>query len=90
MSRFFLTLLFSGISVAGLSLVLYGLLAGCRRNREPIGAGNVAGGLSESTGEPCGVLDLDIGHEGLKHWEKKPFDPDKHKPEPIEARSKIS
>jgi hypothetical protein len=90
MSRFFLTMLFSAISVAGLGLVLYALLAGCRRNRGPIGAGSVAAGLSESAGEPCGVLDLDIGHEGLKHWEKKPFDPDKHKPEPIETRKKIS
>lgn len=90
MSRFCLTLLFSAISVAGLGLVLYALLAGCRRNREPIGAGSVAAGLSDSAGEPCGVLDLDMGHEGLKHWGKKPFDPDKHKPEPIEARKKIS
>ena len=92
MSRFFLTLLFSAISVAGLSLVLYALLAGCppRKSSSPSGAGSVAAGLSESAGEPCGVLDLDIGHEGLKHWEKKPFEPDKHKPEPIEARKKIS
>ncbi len=90
MSRFCLTLLFSATSVAGLGLVLYALLAGYRRNREPIGAGNVAAGLSDSAGEPCGVLDLDMGHEGLKHWEKEPYDPDKHKPEPIEARKKIS
>jgi hypothetical protein len=50
----------------------------------------VAAGFSDSAGEPGGVLDLDIGHEGLKHWEKEPFDPDKHKPEPLEARKKIS
>ncbi|MFZ0944722.1 MAG: hypothetical protein WB930_07255 [Syntrophobacteraceae bacterium] len=90
MSRFCLTMLFSVMSVAGLGLVLYALLAGGRRNSEPIGAGSAAAGLCDSAGEPGGVLDLDIGHEGLKHWEKKTFNPDKHKPEPIEARKKIS
>jgi len=91
MSRICLTLLFSAVSVAGLGLLLYALLAG-RPPRGALrsGAGSVAAGLSDSAGEPGGVLDLDMGHEGLKHWEKEPFDPDKHKPEPIEARKKIS
>ena len=91
MSRFCLTMLFSVMSVAGLGLVLYALLAGGRRrNSEPIEADRIGAGLGDSAGEPGGVLDLDIGHEGLKHWEKKPFNPDKHKPEPIEARKKSS
>jgi hypothetical protein len=83
MTRFCLTMLFSATSVAGLGLVLYAFLAGRRRNRESIGGQGVAAGLFDSAGEPGGVLDLDIGHEGLKHREKEPFDPDKHKPEPI-------
>jgi len=90
MTRFCLTLLFSATSVAGAALVLYAILAGSRPNRESIGGQSVAAGLSDSAGEPGGVLDLDMGHEGLKHREKEPFDPDKHKPEPIEARKKIS
>ncbi len=90
MSRFCLTLLFSAISLAGIGMVLYAILTGCRRNREPTGAERVAAGLSDSAGEPGGLFDLDMGHEGLKHWKKEPFDPDKHKPEPIEARKKIS
>jgi hypothetical protein len=83
MTRFYLTLLFSATSVAGIGLVLYAILAGRRRNCEPIGGESVAVGFSDSAGKPGGVLDLDIGHEGLKHREKEPFDPDKHKPEPI-------
>ncbi len=91
MSRFFLTMLFSVMSVAGLGLVLYGLLAGCPpRGASRSGAGSMGAGPGDSAGEPGGVLDLDMGHEGLKNWEKKPFNPDKHKPEPIEARKKIS
>ncbi|MGA2938287.1 MAG: hypothetical protein ABSF52_14465 [Syntrophobacteraceae bacterium] len=83
MARICLTLLFSAISVAGLGLVVYAILAGRRRNRESISGESVAVGFSDSAGEPGGVLDLDIGHEGLKHREKEPFDPDKHKPELI-------
>ncbi len=83
MARFCLTLLFSATSVAGLGLVLYAIIAGRRRNRESVGEESVAVGFSDSAEEPGGVLDLDIGHEGLKHKEKEPFDPDKHKPEPI-------
>jgi hypothetical protein len=83
MTRFCLTLLFSATSVAGLGLVLYAILAGRPRNRESIGGESVEIGFSDSAGELGGVLDLDMGHEGLKHREKEPFDPDKHKPEPI-------
>ena len=91
MSRFCLTLLFSAISLAGLGMVLYAILAGCPpRGASRSGAEGVAAGPSDSAGEPGGLFDLDMGHEGLKHWKKEPFDPDKHKPEPIEARKKIS
>ncbi|MGA3116657.1 MAG: hypothetical protein ABSF90_19730 [Syntrophobacteraceae bacterium] len=90
MTRFCMTLLFSATSVAGAALVLYAILAGSRRNDESIGGECVAAGLFDSEGDPGGVLDLDMGHEGLKHREKEPFDPDKHRPEPIEARKKIS
>jgi hypothetical protein len=69
--------------VAGLALVLYAIMAGRRRNPESIGEESVAVGFSDSVAGPGGVLDLDIGHEGLKHREKEPFDPDKHKPDPI-------
>ncbi len=79
MTRFCLTLLFSATSVAGLGLVLYAILAGRHRNREYIGGQSAAAGLSD----PGGILDLDMGHEGLQHREKEPFDPDKHKPETI-------
>jgi hypothetical protein len=87
MTRFCLTVLFSAISVTGLALVMFAILAG-RRNRAPVGPESLVEGLSDSAGEPGGVLDLDMGHEGLKHREKEAFDPDKHKPEPIDARTK--
>jgi hypothetical protein len=90
MTRFYLTLFFSAASVAGAALVLYAILTGSRRNRESIGGETITAGLSDAAREPGMVLDLDIGHEGLKHREKEPFDPDKHKPESIEARKKIS
>ncbi len=80
MTRFCVTFLFSAASVAGLGMILYALLAGSRRNRESVGPESMT---ADSAVEPGGVLDLDIGHEGLKHREKEPFDPDKHKPEPI-------
>jgi len=83
MTRFCLTLLFSATSVAGLGLVMYAIMAGRRSNRASLDGDGVAAGLSDSNGEPGGVLDLDMGHEGLKHRGKEPFDPDKHKPEPI-------
>lgn len=86
MTRLCLTVLFSTLSVAGLGLLLFAILAGCRRNREPIGTESMASGISDSALEPGGVLDLDMGHEGLKHREKEPFDPDKHKPEPLDAK----
>ncbi len=90
MTRFCLTLLFSATSVAGAALVLYAILAGSRGNQECVGGESVAAGFFDSPADSGGVLDLDIGHESLKHREKEPFDPDKHKPEPIEARQKIS
>jgi len=90
MTRFCLTLLFSTTSVAGAALVLYAILAGSHRNQECNGGESVAAGFFDSPSDSGGVLDLDIGHEGLKHREKELFDPDKHKPEPIEARQKIS
>jgi hypothetical protein len=89
MTRFCLTLVFSSASVAGFGLILYAILAGSRRNRDSVGPESVALGFSDSDGQPVEILDLDMGHEGLKHREKEPFNPDKHKPEPIGSRKKI-
>ena len=81
MTRFYLAIAFSIASLTGLALILYGALAGSRRREDERA---VALGFSGAAGnEPTAVLDLDIGHEGLKHREKEPFDPDKHKPQPI-------
>ncbi len=91
MTRFCLTLVFSAASLTGFGLILYGMLAGSRRNRGSIDGGCVALGFSDSAEEPgVGIIDLDMGHEGLKHREKEPFDPNKHKPEPIGSKKKTS
>ena len=92
MTRFYLTLVFSASAFAGFGLILYSILAS-RQNR--CSAGGQAGGEAVSLGfsdspEEPGILDLDMGHEGLKHRGKEPFDPGKHKPEPIESKKKIS
>jgi hypothetical protein len=74
-----MSLLFSAVSLAGLGLTLYATLAN-RKRAESEGA---VLGFSESTEQDQGILDLDTGHEGLKHSEKEPFDPEKHKSEPL-------
>jgi len=90
MSRFYLTLVFSAASLAGFGMILYGILAGPRQNREA-NREAVTLGFFGSAEEPVGgILDLDMGHEGLKHREKEAFDPEKHKPEPIESTKKNS
>ncbi|MGA2400533.1 MAG: hypothetical protein ABSG91_02365 [Syntrophobacteraceae bacterium] len=81
MNRLYVALVFSAVSLAGFGLILYGMLTG--RNRRPADGEEAVLGFSDSVREPGGVLDLDIGHEGLKHKEKEAFDPEKHKPEPI-------
>jgi hypothetical protein len=69
--------MFSFVSLAGLGLILYAILA----NRKPAVAEDTPLGFSDE--QDSGILDLETGHEGLKHRDKEPFDPDKHKPEPL-------
>ncbi len=76
MTRLYMALIFSAVSLAGLALILYASLA----NRKPAVARDTPLDLSEPDG---GILDLETGHEGLKHRDKEPFDPEKHKPEPL-------
>jgi hypothetical protein len=88
MTRYYLTLVFAAASVAGFALILYAILTGSRPNRESTGDREdgraVDLGFSGSVCERgAAILDLDMGHEGLKHREKEPFDPDKHKPQPV-------
>ncbi len=90
MIRFYLALVFSVMSLAGFGLILYGILARPMNNAGSINDGNVVLGFSETGEEAAGLLDFDTGHEGLKHKGKEPFDPDKHKPEPIESKKKLS
>jgi hypothetical protein len=83
MSRFYLLVIFSAASLVGLGLILYAIMAFPRANLKVAGEEGAALDFSES-GEQAGeLLDLDTGHEGLKHREKEPFDPGKHKPEPL-------
>jgi len=87
MTRLLLTVVFSASCVAGFAMIVYAAIS--RRDRRAP-EHNVALCFSDSPETPAaGILDLDIGHEGLKHREKEPFNPEKHKPEPIESRKKI-
>jgi hypothetical protein len=83
MTRFYLTVASLAASAAGAAMILYGTLTGPRdRKGEEEQAVKLA--FSNSAADSgSAILDLDIGHEGLKHREKEPFDPDKHKPERI-------
>jgi hypothetical protein len=69
-----MSVLFSAVSLAGLGMILYGFLA----NRRPAESEDAPPGSFAS-----GICGLDTGHEGLKHSEKEPFDPEKHKAEPL-------
>ncbi len=91
MTRFYLALVFSVMSLAGFGLILYGILARPVKNLGSLDDENVVLGFSESTDESApGLLDFNTGYEGLKHKGKEPFDPEKHKPEPIESKRKLS
>ncbi|HYA40185.1 MAG TPA: hypothetical protein VEF34_02695 [Syntrophobacteraceae bacterium] len=82
MSRLYLAIVFSAVSLAGLAMILYAILTGSRRREESPAAVEVGfSGGAGSAGDA--IFDLDIGHEGLKHREKEPFDPSKHKPLPL-------
>jgi hypothetical protein len=84
MTRFVLSLVFLAACAVGFGLILYAVLSGSHRKHESIERESVPVGFSDSSSVPgAGILDSDTGHEGLKHREKEPFDPDKHKPEPI-------
>jgi hypothetical protein len=83
MTRFFLALIFSTASLTGLGLILYTVLTGPGGPGKPAGANDVVLGFSGSAEQTGGLLDSGTGHEGHKHREKEPFDPDKHKPEPL-------
>jgi hypothetical protein len=78
-----MTLIFCGVSLAGLCLLLYAIAAMRGANPKPAEGDDTVLDLSESVEQGCGVLDLDTGHEGLKQRQKEPFDPEKHKPEPL-------
>lgn len=83
MNRMYWMLVFTVCSLAGLGMILYGAL-GKTFNRKPVAAQDDVIGFDEPAVDVgAGLLDTDTGHEGLKHREKEPFDPDKHKPEPI-------
>ncbi len=83
MTRLYLALIFGTVSLAGFGLILYAILAVAGATRKSAVDEDAALGFSECTEPACGLLDLDTGHEGLKHTEKEPFDPEKHKPEPL-------
>jgi hypothetical protein len=83
MTRLYLALVFGVVSLSGLGMILYGVVAG--RDRRSTGEKDDVLGFSDSAEEPAGfqLLGLDTGHEGLQHKEKEAFNPGKHKPEPI-------
>ncbi|MHC1727732.1 MAG: hypothetical protein AB9866_17310 [Syntrophobacteraceae bacterium] len=84
MSSFHLTLTFALMSLIGFTMIVYGLLSKPREDRASIEGDEVLG-FSETSAESAKLLD-DMGYEGLKHKEKEPFDPEKHKPEAIESK----
>jgi hypothetical protein len=86
MTRIYLTILFSSVSVAGLCLIVYGLLTRSRRSAGSSGKEQL--GFSDSPEHNFEFLDLDMGHEGLKHREKERFDPVRHRPEPLSSGKK--
>jgi hypothetical protein len=88
MTRFYLIVAFAAASVTGFVLILYAILTGSRANCgssfDSAEAAGVELGFSDPvSGSGPGLLDLDMGHEGLKHKEKEAFDPARHKPQPI-------
>jgi hypothetical protein len=83
MTRYYLSLIFSAASLAGLGLLLYAIMAMRGANPKPAEGEDAVLGFSEPVEQGFGLLDLDTGHEGLKHREKEPFDPEKHKAEPL-------
>ncbi len=83
MSRFYLTVIFSAASLIGLGLILFAIMAFPRAGLKDVAEEDAGLDFSESGEQAEGLLDLDTGHEGLKHRDKEPFDPGKHKPEPL-------
>ncbi len=83
MTRFFLTLIFSTASLTGFGLILYAVLAAPNADSIPTEPEEAVLGFSESTERAGGISDFATGLEDRNHREKEPFDPDKHKPEPL-------
>ncbi len=85
MTRFYLTLMFTAASLAGLAMILYAFLTRSRSHSCNLAEEScVELGFSDpASGSGAGILDLDIGHEGLTHRGKEAFDPGKHKPQPL-------
>jgi len=81
MTRFYLTVAFATASLAGLALILHAVLAGPRdrEGERPVELGFSCLGSEKS----APILDLDMGHEGLKHRKKELFDPGRYKPEKL-------
>jgi len=89
MMRFYLMLMFSVLSAAGLGLILYATV-GSRKKPQPINGECLALAFGDAADEGLGALDFDLGHEGLTHREKETFNPNRHKPELIDTRKKSS
>ena len=83
MSRFYMAVIFGVACLAGFGLIIYAIMAISRANLKAEAEGGADLEFSESTEHAEGLLDLDTGHEGLKHRGKEPFDPEKHRPEPL-------
>ncbi len=79
--RMFLIISFACVSVAGLCLITYGLLAGARREVDSQDCEKLPIGFSDSPKEALEIFDLNMGHEGLMHRDKERFHPRRHRPE---------
>ncbi len=75
MTRMHMLMVFGGISFAGLCLIAYGLVSGKRGRPDPVQAGKLSLGFSDSPEKPCEIFDLDMGHEGLQHRPRERFEP---------------
>lgn len=86
MSQYYLTIIFAVISLTGLGLIIYGSMLKREEQPESIESEEVLA-FSDS-GESADRLFDDMGYEGLQHKEKEAFNPEKHRPEPLESRKK--
>ncbi len=80
-----LNIAFSAVILAGAVLVALGARQRRLEKGRTVAPENVHLEFVESGSEGASGLDLEMGGEVLHQSEKKPFEPDKHQPDPLES-----